>query len=51
MRSHIAQPGHPTNRNLSRRLEQTWESDSMIIASNSNLAVKVRDHLIASASA
>ena len=34
-----------------RRLEQTWESDSMISASNSKLAVKVRDHLIASASA
>ena len=36
---------------LERRLEQTWESNSMIIASNSKLAAKVRAHLIASASA
>jgi len=35
---------------LERRLEQTWESDSMIITSNSKLAAKVRAHLIASAS-
>ena len=35
---------------LERRLEQTWEFDSMIIASNSKLAAKVRAHLIASAS-
>ena len=35
---------------LERRLEQTWESNSMIIASNSKLAAKVRAHLIASAS-
>ena len=33
-----------------KRLEQTWESDSMIIASNSRLATKVRAHLIASTS-
>ena len=33
-----------------RRLEQTSESDCMIIASNSKLAAKVRAHLIASAS-
>ena len=71
MRSHIAQPGHPTNRNLRRgcqensrvitnglnsprgaaskskkRLEQTWESDSMIIALNSQLAAKVKAHFL-----
>ena len=34
-----------------RKLEQTWESDSMIIASNSKLAAKVKAHLIALASA
>ena len=36
---------------LEKRLEQTWVSDSMIIALNSKLAAKVRAHLIASASA
>ena len=33
-----------------RRLEQTWESDSMIITSNFKLATKVRAHLIVLAS-
>ena len=29
-----------------KRLEQTWESDSMIIALNSKLAAKVRAHFL-----